>query len=153
MAFDWNVLIGALAGVSGSAVTGWLLNRREDQRVRLQHTEDHFRHRQGVYHKAIQCVALVVSRGEHQVSDPAWRATWIEHASGVHLFGSQKAVDAFSVLEDEVAQVMLWCDEGLQTDPEDSPSLVAVYQALEEFTAVARSETAPDGTNHVREGG
>lgn len=145
-AMNWDQavpnLITALAAVGGSAVMGFMLNRREWNRVRHEIDEAHFQHRQGVYHQLVRTVSEVIHWGGHFVGNREWQVRWIEHSSAVQLFASSPVNAAFDDVATQIDLLQLWDDAG-GSGPDDEPSLVDLVKAVEKFVSTARRESAP----------
>jgi hypothetical protein len=119
---DWTVL-GTAAIAAGSAVVGSALGyvtarhmgavelrkvEAEAERLRMQHGEDHLRHRQAVYHDFLDSAhRFHQDAGDTEpFSAPAEAQVWMRefehHLSAVSLFGTERAWHA----ADEVARAV-----------------------------------------------
>src|SRR5438034_4214462 len=114
---DWTLVVTTLGAAGIAGASGYMAAWRqgsvalrqveaENERLRDQHREDHFRHRQGVYHGLLNVErefarAMAVTRenfDERRMAD--WMARFHHAYNAVMLFGTDHVREAASDLAD-----------------------------------------------------
>ncbi len=109
---DWTVILTSIGTASVAGVVGFkaaAMQARvslrgieaENGRLREQHKEDHFRHRQGVYHDFLDAEMLLLRAGMSSEGDLQVVLAGFSHArNAVLLFGSEPVKEAAESLFD-----------------------------------------------------